>query len=179
MFDPQICQKFQNQKLNCYKICTSSIFFFATEFDAKISASEGILLTEIFSTILFQIFGTKFRGWVLRTTITFHKNTQNFSKVISANFDARKSFGLNSKSFYFAYNWFRYFFKILTSFRIKNWSTYRYQFLCKTRHQKYAPKSRIFGAIFWWQIWHALVPNGVKFSIKFWTISTLIFDTKI
>ena len=28
MFDPQICQKFKNQKLNCCKICTSSIFFF-------------------------------------------------------------------------------------------------------------------------------------------------------
>ena len=27
MFDPQICQKFQNQKLNCCKFCTSSIFF--------------------------------------------------------------------------------------------------------------------------------------------------------
>ena len=171
MFDPQICQKFKNQKLNCCKICTSSIFFFATEFDAKISASDGIHLTEIF--------GTKFRGWVLCTTITSHKKKQKFLKVISAKFDARKSFGWNLKSFNFAYNWFRYFFKILTSFKIKNWSTYRYQFLCKTRHQKSAPNSWIFGAIFWWQIWHALVPNGDKFSIKFWTISTLIFDTKI
>ena len=160
MFDPQICQKFQNQKLNCCKICTSSIFFFATEFDAKISASDGIHLAEIFATILFQIFGTKFRGWVLCTTITFHKKLKNFFKVISAKFDARKSFGWNLKSFNFAYNWFRYFFKILTSFRSKNWSTYRYQFLCKTRHQKSAPHSRIFGAISWCQIWHTFVPNG-------------------
>lgn len=90
-------------------------FFFATEFDAKISASEGILLTEILATILFQIFGTKFRSRVLHTTITSHKHKQKFFKVMSAKFDARKSFGWNLKSFNFAYNWIRYFFKILTS----------------------------------------------------------------
>ena len=119
MFDPQICQKFQKQKLNCCKFCTSSIFFFETEFDAKISASDGIHLTEIFATILFQIFGTKFRDWVRSTTITFHKNKQKFFKVMSAKFDARKSFGWNLKSFNFAYNWFRYFFQNTDPFQMQ------------------------------------------------------------
>lgn len=156
-------KNFKKDKSNCCKFCTSSIFFFATEFDAKISASEGILLTEIFATILLQIFGTKFRCWLLRTTITFHKNKQKFFKVMSTKFDARKSFGWNLKSFNFAYNWFRYFFKILTSFRCKNWSTYRYQFLCKTRHQKSAPKSMNFWCNF-------LVPNLARACSKRWQI---------
>lgn len=85
---------------------------------------------------------------------------KNFSKWCLQNLTQEKALGETSNLSTLRTTGSDIFFKILTSFRSKNWSTYRYQFLCKTRHQNYAPHSRIVGAISWCQIWHTFVPNG-------------------
>lgn len=85
-------------------------FFFATEFDAKISASDGIHLAEILATILFQIFGTKFRCWVLCTTITFHKKTPKIFQSDFYKFWRKKKLWIKSQIFLFCVQLVQIFF---------------------------------------------------------------------
>ena len=126
MFDPQICQKFQHQMVYIWQKFSLQ---FCSKFLEQNSEVECFTLLSLLTNI-----------------------NKNFSKWCLQNLTQEKALGETSILSTLRTTGSDIFFKILTSFRSKNWSTYRYQFLCKTKHQKSAPKSMNFWCNF-------LVPN--------------------
>lgn len=159
MFDPQICQKFKDKNWTVANF--ARVRFFLPQSLTQKFQHQMVYIWPKFSLQFCSKFleqNSEVECFALLSLLT--KINKIFSKWCLQNLTQEKDLGKTSNLSTLRTTGSDIFFKILTSFRNKNWSTYRYQFLCKTRHQKSAPKSRIFGAIFWCQIWHTFVPNG-------------------
>lgn len=96
MFDPQICQKFKNQKLNCCKICTSSIFFSPQSLTQKFQHQMVYIwpkfLLQFCSKFLEQ--NSEVECFALPSLLT--KRNKNFSKWFLQNLTQEKALGETS-----------------------------------------------------------------------------------
>lgn len=179
MFDPQICQKFQNQKLNCCKICTSSIFFSPQNLTQKFQ-HQMVYIWQKFSLQFCSKFLEQNSELECFTLLSLLTNiNKNFSKWCLQNLTQEKALGETSNLSTLRTTGSDIFSKYWPVSEAKIGQPIGTNFCAKLNTRNLHPNPWIFGAISWCQIWHTLVPNGGKFSIKFWTILTLIFDTKI